>query len=518
MHPLFRIKSLDQLIADSKRSEHQLKRTLGPVQLTFLGIGAIVGAGIFSTVGTAAAGGSGHVGAGPALVVSFILVAVACSFAALCYAEFAAMVPVSGSAYTYAYATMGQLMAWIIGWDLILEYAVGNVAVAISWSEYFQTLLHGLHLDWPVWLGVDYRSAFEAARQVAEATSKNIDLSTLGDTVLRPAQALKDAPRIAGFPLIFNLPAVMIVAFITWILVRGIRESSAFNSVMVVLKLAVVAFFIFVGAFYVKPENWQPFAPNGIRGISSAGGVIFFAYIGFDAVSTAAEETREPQRNLPIGIIASLIVCTIIYIAAALVLTGMLPWKEFTGVADPLAKAFAARGMNWTAGIISFGAVVATTSVLLVYQLGQPRIFFSMARDRLLPGWAAKVHPRYHTPHIPTILTGVFVAGLSAVANINQMADVCSIGTLFAFILVAAGILILRRIDPDRPRPFRTPWVPWVPLGAIVTCGYLMIALPMEAWIRFVVWLAVGMVIYFGYSYRRANKVEAPLPTERADV
>jgi APA family basic amino acid/polyamine antiporter len=456
-------------------------------------------------IGTAAAGGGERLGAGPALILSFVLVAVACGFAALCYAEFAAMVPAAGSAYTYAYATLGEFMAWIIGWDLILEYAVGNVAVAIAWSDYFQTLLRGFHLDWPNWLGVDYRTAYQAARQVADATAQNVDTGTLGSSVLRAAQALEQAPRFAGLPLIFNLPAVLIVALITWILVRGIRESASFNTAMVVLKLAVIAFFVGVGAFYIRPENWVPFAPNGLAGISSAAGVIFFAYIGFDAVSTAAEETRRPQRDMPIGMIASLVICTVIYVAVAIVLTGMLPWEQFRGAADPLAKAFSERGMTWTAGIISFGAVVATTSVLLVFQLGQPRIFFSMSRDGLLPGWASRVHPKYRTPHIPTILTGVFVAGLSAVMNINEMADVCSIGTLFAFIIVAGGILVLRRTDPSRPRPFRTPWVPFVPLAAILTCGALMFTLPKAAWLRFVGWMIVGLLLYFAYGRRRSR-------------
>lgn len=508
---LFRVKPLEALLRDTEHPERQLKRTLGPVQLTSLGIGAIVGAGIFSTVGTAAAGGGEHTGAGPALIVSFVLVAIACGFAALCYAEFAAMVPVSGSAYTYAYATLGELMAWIIGWDLILEYAVGNVAVAISWSEYFQTLLRGLHVQWPAWLGVDYRSAHQAAQQVAEAVLHNTDPNALGQSILRAAQALEQAPRLAGVPLIFNLPAVLIVAFLTWILVRGIQESAAFNTAMVVLKLAVIGFFLVVGAFYIRPENWTPFAPNGLAGISSAAGVIFFAYIGFDAVSTAAEETRRPQRDMPIGMIASLLICTVVYVLVAIVLTGILPSTQYSGAADPLAKAFSQRGMNWTAGIISFGAVVATTSVLLVFQLGQPRIFFSMSRDGLLPPWASRVHPKYRTPHIPTILTGVFVAGLASVMNINEMADVCSIGTLFAFILVAAGIIILRRTDPSRSRPFRAPWVPFVPVAAIVTCGYLMLALPTAAWIRFAVWMVVGLLLYSVYGRwrsRLANRAE----------
>jgi APA family basic amino acid/polyamine antiporter len=322
---------------------------------------------------------------------------------------------------------------------------------------------------------------------------------------LRAAQALENAPQVAGIPVIFNLPAVLIVALVTWILVRGIRESASFNTAMVVLKLAVIAVFVGVGAFHIKPENWIPFAPNGFAGISSAAGVIFFAYIGFDAVSTAAEETRRPQRDMPIGMIASLVICTVIYVVVAIVLTGMLRWDQFRGAADPLAKAFSERGMNWTAGVISFGAVVATTSVLLVFQLGQPRIFFSMSRDGLLPAWASRVHPKYRTPHIPTILTGVFVATLSAVMNINEMADVCSIGTLFAFILVAAGILVLRRTDPHRPRPFRTPWVPIVPLAAIITCGALMFTLPIEAWIRFIGWMAIGIAIYTAYGFWRSR-------------
>jgi APA family basic amino acid/polyamine antiporter len=298
---------------------------------------------------------------------------------------------------------------------------------------------------------------------------------------------------------------VLIVALITWILVRGIRESAGFNSAMVLLKLAIIGFFIAVGACYVKPENWTPFAPNGFAGISSAAAIIFFAYIGFDAVSTAAEESRNPQRDMPIGIIASLIVCTVIYVAVALVLTGMVKWDQFSGVADPLAKAFTDRGMNWSAGVISFGAVFATTSVLLVFQLGQPRIFFSMARDGLLPPWAARVHPKYRTPHVTTILTGVFVAGFAAVTNINEVVELCNIGTLFAFVLVAAGIVVLRRADPDRTRPFRTPCVPWVPLMAIVSCGYLMAELPWVTWARFLIWLGVGLVIYLFYGLRRSR-------------
>jgi APA family basic amino acid/polyamine antiporter len=505
MSRLFRRKSLDRLVAETGEPERQLKRALGPVHLTLLGVGAIVGAGIFSTVGTAAAGGGEHIGAGPALVVSFAFVAVACGFAALCYAEFAAMVPVAGSAYTYAYATLGELVAWIIGWDLILEYAVGNVAVAISWSDYFQSLLAGFKIHWPVWLGTDFRTALQGMHAVAEAKAKSADLSTVEDTLRRGAEAWSSAPQIGGLHLIFNLPAVLIVALVTWILVRGIRESAGFNSAMVWLKLAIIVFFVVVGSFYVKPANWSPFFPNGFKGVSSAAAIIFFAYIGFDAVSTAAEETRNPQRDMPIGIIASLIVCTVVYIVVAVVLTGMVRWDKFSGVADPLAKAFTDRGMTWTATIVAFGAVFATTSVLLVFQLGQPRILFCMSRDHLLPKWAGKVHPKYRTPHISTILTGIFVGGFAAVTNINEVVDLCNIGTLFAFVLVAVGVVVLRKTDPERPRPFRTPLVPWVPIGAILSCGYLMAELPRKTWWRFVLWLAAGLFIYFLYGFRWAG-------------
>ncbi len=499
------------MLGGTAEPQRQLKRTLGPVQLTLLGVGAIIGAGIFSTVGTAAAGApaeagaSGHLGAGPALVISFVLVAIACAFAALCYSEFASMVPVSGSAYTYSYATLGELIAWIIGWDLILEYAVGNVAVAISWSDYFQSLLAGFKLHWPVWLGTDFRSAWDGMQKITAARAAGADLSTLGDVILRGGQAWDLAPRLFGIPLILNLPAVLIVAVLTWILVIGIRESATFNSTMVFLKVAIIVFFIAIGVCYVRPANWTPFAPNGLGGILTAGSIIFFAYIGFDAVSTAAEETRNPQRDMPIAIIASLVVCTVIYIAVALVLTGMVRWDHFTGVADPLAKAFSERGMNWTAGIISFGAVFATTSVLLVFQLGQPRIFFSMARDGLLPQFAAKVHPRYRTPHITTIITGVFVAVFAAVTNINEVVELCNIGTLFAFILVAIGVWILRHTEPDRARPFRTPFLPLVSVLAVASCGVLMAMLPGVTWIRFRVWLDLGLIIYLAYGQQHSR-------------
>jgi APA family basic amino acid/polyamine antiporter len=509
MSTWFRRKNLDQLIRDADEPSRRLKRTLGPWQLTSLGIGAIIGAGIFSMVGSAAAGGANHLGAGPGLVLSFVLVAIACGFAALCYAEFAAMVPVAGSAYTYSYSTLGEVIAWIIGWDLILEYAVGNVAVAISWSAYFQELLRGFGLEFPAWLGTDYRTAAQAARQVAEAAAANVDLATLGDSALRAASALDAAPYLLGMPIVFNLPAFLSVALVTWVLVIGISESAWLNTAMVGLKLLIIAFFLLVGVVYVRPEHWTPFAPNGLTGIWQGASLIFFAYIGFDAISTAAEETRNPQRDMPIGMIASLVVCTVIYIAVALVLTGLTPWNQL-GTAEPLAAAFSQRGMDWAAGIISLGAVFATTSVLVVFQLGQPRILFAMARDGLLPSWAAKVHPKYRTPHVTTILTGVFVAVFAGVANINEVAELTNIGTLFAFVLVAIGIIVLRRLDPGRRRPFRTPLVPLVPLLAVGSCLFLMIGLPFTTWIRFVLWLGLGFVIYLVYGSRYSRLRQVP--------
>ena len=495
---------MDQLVGETTVPSHQLRRVLGPVQLTLLGVGAIVGAGIFSTVGTAAAGGSSHLGAGPALVISFLMVAVACGFAALCYAEFASMVPVSGSAYTYAYATLGELAAWLIGWDLILEYAISNAAVAVSWSGYFQALVKGFGIHVPTWLGTDFRSALQASAQVVAAKAAGVDLSTLGESVQFSAQALQDAPRLLGVPLVFNLPAFAIVALITWVVLVGIRETARLNTVLAVGKLVIIAFFLVLGAFYVQPENWSNFAPNGFKGVSSAAAIIFFAYIGFDAVSTASEETRNPQRNMPIGILASLVICTIIYIAVAIILTGLAPWNTL-GNAEPMAYVFSERGMHWTAGIIAFGAVLATTSALIPYQAGQPRIFFAMGRDGLLPAWAAKVHPRFKTPHVTTLITGILVAVCSSVANINELVELTNIGTLFAFMMVAAGIIILRRKEPDRPRSFRTPFVPYVPLLAILCCGYLMFELPAITWIRFFVWMLVGLVLYFLYGIKRSR-------------
>jgi len=495
---LFRTKT----IAEAEALPHEtggpaLKRTLGAWQLTALGIGAIIGAGIFSGAGTAVAGGAHHLGAGPALVISYILVAVACGFAALCYAEFASLIPVSGSAYTYAYASFGELVAWIIGWDLIIEYAVGNIAVAVSWSAYFQTLLEGFGLGLPPWLVTDGRTALQAFEAVQAGGA---DITA---TVTAAAAAWTQAPHILGIPVIFNLPAVVVVLLITWVLVIGIRESAWANTAMVVLKLGILLFFIIIGATWVEPENWTPFAPNGWAGISAGAAIIFFAYIGFDAVSTAAEEAKQPQRDLPRAMIWSLLITSVIYIVVTLVLTGILPWQQHAS-ADPLAAAFLNRGYNWAAGIIAFGAVVSMASVLLVFQMGQPRIFFSMARDGLLPRWAAKVHPKHRTPHVTTILTGLFVAFFAAFANINEVIELTNIGTLFAFVLVAIGVLILRIREPERHRPFRAPVVWFVAPAAVVSCVYLMLQLPAVTWIRFGIWLAIGLVLYFLYGYRHS--------------
>ncbi len=497
-------KPVDRVLSEAEAPETGLRRALGKWQLTALGVGAIVGAGIFATTGSAIAGAGERLGAGPAIVLSFLLTALACGFAALCYAELAAMVPVSGSAYTYAYASMGELAAWIIGWDLIIEYAVGNIAVAISWAGYFVELLRHFGLELPAWLATDYRTAFQAAGALAGGAT---DPAT---TYL--ASAAAQAPQLFGAPVIFNLPAVAITAVVTWILVYGIRESAASNSLMVLLKVGVVLFFIAVGAAFVAPSHYTGhggFAPNGWQGVSAAAAIIFFAYIGFDAVSTAAEEAKNPARDMPFGIIASLVICTVLYILVAVVMTGMAPWTEL-GTAEPMITALTLasgdpRLLSIARFVIAFGAVIAMTSVLLVFQLGQPRIFFSMARDGLLPRWAAKVHPRFRTPHVTTILTGVFVAVFAAFANINEVVELTNIGTLFAFVLVSAGVIILRRTDPARPRPFRVPGAPVTPLISIAACLYLMFQLPSVTWIRFFVWLAVGAVIYVFYGYRRSR-------------
>jgi len=530
MAALFRIKSLDRILRDSERSEYSLKRVLGPVQLTLFGIGAIIGAGIFATIGTAAAGDAFRPGAGPALMLSFIITAVVCGFTALCYAEFASLVPIAGSAYTYSYATLGELIAWVIGWDLIIEYAVGNIAVAISWANYFKTFMRGFNIIIPDWISMDYRTA---ARIVDAAGVQTV---------------FRDAPHLFGIPIICNLLAVSIVALISLVLIWGIRESARFNAVMVGIKIIVLTFFIVVGCYWIKPENWTPFAPNGWSGISAGAAIVFFAYIGFDAVSTAAEETRNPKRDLPIGIIASLIICTLFYVIVAAIFTGLISYPELkatlaTEQAEPLtlALAHASPSLGWAVGIVAFGSVIAHTAVLFIFQLGQPRIFFSMSRDGLLPPLFRRVHPRFRTPHIATLITGLFVASFAAIASIDEMVDLTNIGTLFAFILVSAGIIVLRRRDPARLRPFRVPggwrWAlglylilavivflipiaPALKIGlllaaallfylvrdyifpalGILSCLYLIYYLPPTSWLRFASWLNIGFVIYAGYG------------------
>ncbi len=508
---MFRTKSLDSILKDSEEPGQQLRRALGPVQLTLFGIGAIIGAGIFATIGTAAAGDVNRPGAGPALMVSFIITAIVCGFTALCYAEFASMVPISGSAYTYSYATLGEVIAWIIGWDLIIEYAVGNIAVAISWANYFKTLLKGVHIESlgingisvPDWLSMDYRTAAKVPG------------------------VFENAPHIFGYPIIFNLLAVSIVAFITIVLIWGIRESAGFNAGMVIIKIVVLTFFIVVGFYWAEPTNWKPFAPNGFSGISAGAAIVFFAYIGFDAVSTVAEETKNPQRNLPIGIIASLIVCTVFYVIVSAVFTGLISYPELqaklaTEQAEPLTMALEHGVLNpaWrdkAVFIVAVGSVIAHTAVLLVFQLGQPRIFFSMSRDGLLPALFRRVHPKFRTPHISTILTGVFVAVFAAFASIDEMVDLTNIGTLFAFILVCAGIIVLRVKDPGRERPFRVPGGLVIPILGIVSCLYLIYYLPPTSWLRFAAWLNLGFVIYVGYGSVKSRLTGRDLAAKPAE-
>jgi APA family basic amino acid/polyamine antiporter len=497
---LFRRKPLDVLIAEGGDEQHGLRKTLTTVDLIALGIGAIIGAGIFAVLGSATSGGQTLPPAGPGVTLSIALTAVACGFCALCYAEFASLVPVAGSAYTYSYATLGELVAWIIGWDLILEYAVGNIAVAISWSAYFRQLLLGFGFEVPPWLATDYRSTLLAARTVAESGA-----ASLGPEATVAYQAHLNHPIVLGIPIVFNVLAVLITAAITVLLVRGIKESARFNNVIVVLKILTLLFFIGVGVFYVKPANWQPFFPGGLHGVWTGAALIFFAYIGFDAVSTAAEECRNPARDMPRGILGSLVICTILYIGAALVLTGMIPFSKLAGVADPLAAALSYVQQDWAAGLLAFGAVIAMTAVLLVFQLGQPRILMAMSRDGLLSPWFSKIHPRYRTPHVTTILTGIFVGGFAAVANIDEIVQLTNIGTLFAFVLVCIGILILRAREPERPRAFRVPLVPLVPLLGIAMCVVLMAGLPWPTWRRFLLWLGAGLLIYFLYGIRRSR-------------
>ncbi len=462
---LFRTKSLDQILADADHPEHRLKKTLTAWDLTGLGIGAIIGTGIFVLIGTAVVGDGHRPGAGPGIILSFVLSGLTCALAALCYAEFAAMIPVAGSAYTYSYATLGELLAWLTGWNLILEYGVACVAVAIGWSGYFNNLLKLCGLDLPHW-----------------------------------------ATHPPGGPDggIANIPAALIVLLVTVVLVIGIKESARTTSLIVLVKLAVIVFFIVVGASSVNPQNWTPFMPYGFSGVGAAAAIVFFAYIGFDAVSTTAEEARNPQRDLPFSIIASLGVCTLLYITVAAVLTGLIPHQQID-VHAPVAEALRLVGFKWGAAVVAIGAVAGITSVLVVMMLGQIRVFFAMSRDRLLGTWLSKVHPRYGTPHHATVVTGVGVASLAAFVQIGDAADMTNIGTLFAFVLVCLGIIVLRYTKPHYPRPFRLPLMPWVPILGMLACLGLMAFLPWLTWIRFGLWTAIGIIIYMGYGIKHSK-------------
>ncbi|OFV92885.1 MAG: amino acid permease [Acidobacteria bacterium RIFCSPLOWO2_12_FULL_65_11] len=493
MSQLFRRKPIAAPVDDIQDVDGAggLRRTLGAGDLIMLAIGAVIGAGIFGAIGTAAAGQVGpngeviRMGAGPALIFSFILLGAACALAALCYAELAAMIPQAGSAYAYSYATLGELVAWIIGWDLILEYAVGNVAVAISWGDYFNTLLRGFGTRLPAWLTTGYRTALLSA---------DPQIRGLIDT----------APRIAGIPILVHVPAFSIVMLITWLLLRGARETARVNNVMVAIKLVALTLFVGVGATHLSAANYTPFAPNGFTGIHQGAAIVFFAYIGFDAISTAAEETKNPQRNLPIGILGGLAICTVIYVIVGIVLTGMVPYQELA-VADPLARALELAGFRTVGWLVALGAVVSMSAVLLVFQYGQPRIFFAMARDGLLPQWAARIHPRTRIPSTTTLLTGVFVAAWALVGDAAETYDLTNIGTLFAFMLVSIGVLVLRVKEPERPRPFKVPFVWPVCVLSAAGCLFIMQGLPRTAWERFGIWLLLGLVLYLAYGYRHSR-------------
>lgn len=476
-NPLFRTKSIEQILADSNHPRHRLKKTLTVWDLTALGIGGIIGTGIFVLIGTAVVGDVHRPGAGPGIVLSFILSGVACALAALCYAEFAAMLPVAGSAYTYSYATLGEFLAWITGWNLILEYGVACVVVAIGWSGYFNNILKTLGLELPAW-----------------ATHP---------------------PGSAEGGLV-NLPAAIIVLLVTVVLVRGMKESARTTGAIVLVKVAVVLFFIVVGLGSVEPANWSPFMPYGFEGVGAAAAIVFFAYIGFDAVSTTAEEARNPQRDLPIGILASLGICTLLYVLVAAVLTGMIPYQQID-VHAPVAEALRVVGFRWGAALVATGALAGITSVLFVMMIGQIRVFFAMSRDGLLGPWLSTVHPRFGTPHHATLVTGVGVAVLAALVPIGEAADMTNIGTLFAFVLVCAGVIVLRRLKPDLPRPFRIPFMPWIPLFGMLACLGLMAFLPVITWIRFGVWTVIGTAVYVGYGMRQSRLATSAEPAVTAD-
>ncbi|MBP0631790.1 amino acid permease [Cupriavidus sp. AcVe19-1a] len=456
---LFRTKDIEAMLAVAR--DDGLKKVLGPVDLVMMGIGAIIGTGIFVLTGT------GALTAGPALTVSFVIAALACGFAALCYAEFASAIPVSGSIYTYSYATLGEIVAWMIGWDLLLEYGLATSAVSVGWSGYFQSLMAGFGLKLPA--------------------------------------ALTAAPgAVPGVETMINLPACLIMLAITWVVSYGVRESARVNNLMVAVKIGVVLLFIAVGVWHVQPANWEPFAPFGFSGIFNAAALVFFAFIGFDAVTSAAEEVRNPRRDLPIGIIGSLAVCTVLYVVVAAIMTGIVPFARFAGVDHPVSLALQYAGQNWVAGFVDLGAILGMTTVILVMTYGQTRVIFAMSRDGLLPERLSSVHPVHATPYFATWTVGLIFAAIAGFVPLNVLAELINIGTLAAFTLISVAVLVLRKIRPDLPRAFRCPGVPVVPLLAIGFCLFLMAHLQALTWIAFLVWLALGLVIYFAYARRNA--------------
>ena len=564
-NPLFRKKSIDSILADAKsglsdatHSSSGLNKVLKLRDLVAMGIAAIVGAGIFSTIGNAAYFG------GPGVSLLFVITGVSCGFSALCYAEFASRIPVSGSAYTYAYASFGELIAWIIGWDLLMEYAIGNIAVAISWSQYFVNLLEGIHIHIPSNYTTDYLSASRGFKEASAEIANGTLLTDLPRHLQTAYEAWSVAPQIGSLRVIADLPALGIVFLITWLVYVGIQETRRATNLMVILKMVILLAVVAIGAFYVAPENWSPFLPNGFEGMMKGVSAVFFAYIGFDAISTTAEECENPQRDLPRGMIYSLIICTILYIIIALVLTGMVSYENLQ-VGDPLAFVFQQVGLNKVSYIISFSAVIATASVLLVFQMGQPRIWMSMSRDGLLPKAFSRIHPKYKTPYFATIVTGIFVAVPALFMNLTEVTDLTSIGTLFAFVLVCGGVLLLPPRKEGEPKPkFQIPYINsqfivptifligvyffwtnfiglfdinegWevfkdklpfflfvllaisltiacffkklslIPVLGLASCFYLMTELGYTNWMRFLIWLGVGLIIYFVYSKNHSN-------------
>lgn len=554
---LFRKKSIDKIIKDAEEGMNEghhgkLNKVLTVKDLTFMGIAAVVGAGVFSTIGAAAYNG------GPGISLLFVITAVTCGFSALCYAEFASRVPISGSAYTYAYVSFGEIIAWIIGWALILEYAIGNIVVAVSWSQYFNNLLVDLGVHLPAWATTDHTTATYAYEQVQAALTKG---EVLSKDLQFARDAWNNAPLMGGTRIFVNIPAFIIVVIITWLTYVGIKESKKSTNAMVIFKICVIVFVIILGAFSVKPGNWSPFMPNGLEGVLKGVSAVFYAYIGFDAISTTAEECRNPRRDLPRGMIYSLVICTVLYILITLVLTGMVNYTELN-VNDPLAAVFEKVGQGWTATIVSVSAVIATTSVMLVFQLGQPRIWMSMSRDGLLPKQFSRIHPRYKTPSFATIVTGIIVAIPTLFMQSSLMVDLTSIGTLFAFILVSGGVLLLPRLDEASRSGFRLPYingrfiVPFlyiiffyfmhnriresmhglgsdslqeillllfmllgavisvltfirkyslIPVMGVLFCSYLLIEIPARSWMWFFGWMLIGLTVYFVYGYRRSR-------------